>query len=201
MKTYEETVAAGGSRVSGGARPWMIILLSVVLSGPSGAAGQTAGAADADPAAGATTESAPRVELGRLLRLPDSYQRPAESRRGMGQNAWESRFELARLGLYTAQLALEKAQTELGEVADDSSQWSVAAPGTNPNPENTPLSYKLRQEIRRQRESIERAERKLRSLEIEADLADVPAGWRATQVGRPPQDSARTPSRAERVAQ
>jgi hypothetical protein len=179
----------------------MILLLSVVLSGPFGAAGQTAGAADADPAAGATTERAPRVELGRLLRLPDSYQRPAESRRGMGQNTWESRFELVRLDLYTAQLALEKAQTELGEVADDSSQWSVAAPGTNPNPENTPLSYKLRQEIRRQRESIERAERKLRSLEIEADLADVPPGWRATQVGRSPQDSAGTPNGAERVAQ
>jgi hypothetical protein len=44
------------------------------------------------------------------------------------------------------------------------------------------LSYKLRQEIRRNREIIERNEKKLRSLEIEADLAEVPADWRATHI-------------------
>ena len=101
----------------------------------------------------------------------------------MGQAQWWSRFETARLDLRSARTALEKAQRELGEVATDSSQWSVAAPGTTPNPENTPLSYKLRQEIRRQRDVIERAERKLRALEIEADLAEVPAQWRAAEFG------------------
>ncbi len=90
---------------------------------------------------------------------------------------------------------------DLGEVAGDSGQWSVAAPGTTPNPENTPLSYKLRQEIRRQREEVERAERRLRALEIEADLAEVPAEWRAPDVGRRPKDSAQTPDGAERVTQ
>jgi hypothetical protein len=130
------------------------------------------------------------VDLGRLLKLPDSYQQPSENRRGMGQSEWESRFELVRLDLDSAQTALETAQQELGEAAEESSQWSVAAPGTTPNPENTPLSYKLRQEIRRQREEVERAERKLRSLEIEADLAEVPAEWRASEVGRPSRDSA-----------
>ena len=137
-----------------------------------------------EPAAGSATKSAPTVDLGRLLKLPDSYQQPTENRRGMGQSKWESRFELVRLDLDTAQTALDSAQQELGEVAGDSSQWSVAAPGTTPNPENTPLSYKLRQEIRRQREEVERAERKLRSLEIEADLAEVPDEWRAQAVGR-----------------
>jgi len=124
----------------------------------------------------------PQVDLGRLLKLPDSYNQPLESRRGKGQADWQRRFETVRLDLLSAEVALGKAKTELGEAATDSSQWAVAAPGTAPNPENTPLSYKLRQEIRRQRENLKRAERQLRSLEIEADLAEVPLSWRAREI-------------------
>ena len=100
----------------------------------------------------------------------------------MGQGEWEARFETVRLDLVAARTALDAAQKELASASGDSSQWSVAAPGTSPNPENTPLSYKLRQDIRRHREAIERAEKKLRSLEIEADLAEVPQEWRATHI-------------------
>lgn len=138
--------------------------------------------AQAEAGASQATGNAPKVDLGRLLKLPDSYAKPAESRRGMGRPEWEVRFESVRLELAESHAALEAAQTELGNAAGDSSQWSVAAPGTSPNPENTPLSYKLRQEIRRNREIIERNEKKLRSLEIEADLAEVPADWRATHI-------------------
>lgn len=138
--------------------------------------------AQAEAGASQATGNAPKVDLGRLLKLPDSYAKPTESRRGMGRSEWEVRFESVRLELAESQAALEAAQTELGNAAGDSSQWSVAAPGTSPNPENTPLSYKLRQEIRRNREIIERNEKKLRSLEIEADLAEVPANWRATHI-------------------
>ena len=138
--------------------------------------------AQAEAGASQATGNAPKVDLGRLLKLPDSYAKPAESRRGMGRPEWEVRFESVRLELAESHAALEAAQTELGNAAGDSSQWSVAAPGTSPNPENTPLSYKLRQEIRRNREIIERNEKKLRSLEIEADLAEVPANWRATYI-------------------
>ena len=138
--------------------------------------------AHAEAGASQATGNAPKVDLGRLLKLPDSYAKPAESRRGMGRPEWEVRFESVRLELAESHAALEAAQTELGNAAGDSSQWSVAAPGTSPNPENTPLSYKLRQEIRRNREIIERNEKKLRSLEIEADLAEVPANWRATHI-------------------
>lgn len=138
--------------------------------------------AQAEAGASQATGNAPKVDLGRLLKLPDSYAKPAESRRGMGRPEWEVRFESVRLELAESHAALEAAQTELGKAAGESSQWSVAAPGTSPNPENTPLSYKLRQEIRRNREIIERNEKKLRSLEIEADLAEVPANWRATHI-------------------
>jgi len=182
------TVAEDDSKVSVTARLWQAIASCLIVVPmavfPRLAFGQNDDALDARTQAATATpgKKAPSVNLGQLLRLPDSYhQRQTESRRGMNQFAWESRFEVVRLDLSTAQGALEKAQTELGEVADDSSQWSVAAPGTTPNPENTPLSYKLRQEIRRQREEVKRTERNLRALEIEADLAEVPVDWRALE--------------------
>ena len=128
----------------------------------------------------------PKVDLGRLLRLPDSYQQPTGRRRGVNRSEWETRFETVRLDLSSAEQALAKAQSDLSAAADQSSSWSVAAPGAAPSPENTPLSYKLRQEIRRQRESIERAEHKLLALEIEADIADVPEQWRASNIGGEP---------------
>ncbi len=179
------------------------IALWVMLVLPHSGVAQTEVAPGGEgPATGGTSaETSPKVDLGRLLKLPDSYQRPAESRRGMGQSEWTSRFEVVRLEIYSLELSLEKAQAELGELAGESGQWTVAAPGTSPNPENTPLSYKLRQEIRRQREAVERAERRLRALEIEADLSNVPPQWRAPGVGRPPQERTEAPDRAGRSAE
>lgn len=160
-----------------------IALLSFALCLPLLGNAQSEPAAASEAGTAANANSTPKVDLGRLLKLPDSYGKPVESRRGMGQAEWEARFERVRTDLVEARNALEVAQTELGNAAGDSSQWSVAAPGTTPNPENTPLSYKLRQEIRRHRESIEGAEKQLRGLEIEADLAEVPVEWRATHIG------------------
>ena len=53
----------------------------------------------------------------------------------------------------------------------------MAAPGAGANAENSPLSYKLRQDIRRQREDVEQAERALTELRVEANLAGVPEDW------------------------
>jgi len=41
-----------------------------------------------------------------------------------------------------------------------------------------PLDFKLRQEMRRQREDVEHAERHLEELTVEANLAGVPEDWR-----------------------
>ncbi len=54
---------------------------------------------------------------------------------------------------------------------------SMAAPGAQPTAENSPVSYKLRQDIRKYREEVGRAERRLRDLEVEASLAGVPPEW------------------------
>lgn len=166
---------------------WVVALCAALVS-PSAALaeiGVTDAAADtgleraASPQPGANP---PKVDLGRLLKLPDSYRLPSGNRRGVKRSEWENRFEVVRLDLSSAVKALAKSQSQLAEAAGGSSAWAVAAPGATPNPENTPLSYKLRQEIRRHRELIERSERTLRALEIEADLADVPEQWRASDV-------------------
>jgi hypothetical protein len=51
-------------------------------------------------------------------------------------------------------------------------------PGLEPSPD-APLDYQLRVAIRRHRSEIERLERKLKQLEIEANLAGVPPEWRS----------------------
>ncbi len=176
-------------RAAGIAIPALAFALAL-LSGSVGATEPPATAPEEQPPAEGTAPAGtakPKVDLGRLLKLPDSYQQPIESRRGQGQAEWQRRFETVRLDLLGAQNALQKAKAELGEAATDSSQWSVAAPGTAPNPENTPLSYKLRQEIRRQRENVKHSEKLLRALEIEADLAEVPVAWRAPHIATAPE--------------
>jgi hypothetical protein len=76
-----------------------------------------------------------------------------------------------------AKAALTKAQQELERTASDTGQWAVSAPGSS-DPQNSPVSYKLRTEIRDQRENVQTYERALRQLEIEADLKEVPLDWR-----------------------
>ena len=84
---------------------------------------------------------------------------------------------MARADLELAREELAASQAELGELAVDGNAWQMAPPGGKANAENSPLSYKLRQDIRRQREDVEQAERALTELRIKANLAGVPEDW------------------------
>jgi hypothetical protein len=121
----------------------------------------------------------PDVALDQLLKLPESFDvdPTVEKKGGANAEGWRKRFAEARGQLDTAQHALESAQNELASMAGDTANYQVAAPGAA-NPENSPVSFKLREEIRRQRAAVESSERALRDLEIEADLAEVPEAWR-----------------------
>jgi hypothetical protein len=124
---------------------------------------------------------APDVPLERLLKLPDSaLVSGSEPRRGGKTRAeWQARFQTAQAELETARKALEDARHQLEEIAPDRA-WSMTAPGlpANAAPSDAPIDYRLRQEIRRQREEVERAERRLEELAVEANLAEVPEEWR-----------------------
>ncbi len=127
----------------------------------------------------ATSSNEPTIDLDLLLKLPDSYLADGARRGGAGRSEWRGRFFQARERLDQGRQELARLQGKMEGMAGDSGTWAVGAPGLGSvDPKNSTLSYKLRQEIRRAREEIEQAERDLRELRIEADLADVPQGWR-----------------------
>jgi hypothetical protein len=135
---------------------------------------------------GVPSPPAPAVDLDALLRLPSAAGEPAPVHDAAERMRWEERFRDVRDELDTARSRLAQSQRELGELAAQSDAWQVAAPGAQNTPENSPISYKLRQEIRERREDVDRAERRLRELEIEAGLAGIPPDWRAA----PPEEPA-----------
>jgi hypothetical protein len=132
------------------------------------------------PGSAGAPGGAAQVPLDRLLRLPDSIGRaaPEPRRGGLTRPEWEGRFREAREQLDAARKGLDQVQRQLEEEAGKVSNWQVAAPGQQAPSENSPLSYKLTQEIRRRREEVEVSERRLQSLIVEANLAGVPEEWR-----------------------
>ncbi len=158
---------------SGSRRRLVVIGVLVALSaGSSGAEGEAAPVEAAEPAL------APPVAYDALFRLPsDTGSHPGEGV-GLERKRWEDRFAAVRTDLDEARAALARSQTELEAIARNTESWQMAAPGAQPTAENSPVSYKLRQDIRRHREDVGRAERRLRELEVEASLAGVPSDWR-----------------------
>jgi hypothetical protein len=117
------------------------------------------------------------VELDRLLRLPDDFDVGGQRRGGATAAEWKARFRKARSDLAEARKELRETQEQLENAAGESGDYQVAAPGAT-DPTNSPVNFGLRQELRRRREQVEREERGLRDLVVEADLADVPEDWR-----------------------
>jgi len=129
----------------------------------------------------ATPEPAPAqtppVGYDALFRLPSENKSPQPEGAALDRKRWEERFAATRGDLDTAKSQLAKAQSDLEALAHKTESWQMAAPGAQPTAENSPVSYKLRQDIRKYREEVGRAERRLRDLEVEASLAGVPPEW------------------------
>ena len=132
-------------------------------------------------AEGPAEDAAPQPpSLDALLRLPAKTvaPTPAPAVGGATRREWSERFAGARADVEAAEARLADAQAELEKLAAGSEAWQVAAPGgATSNTETGPLSFGLRQEIRRAREEVERTEKALSELRIEANLAGVPADW------------------------
>ena len=123
--------------------------------------------------------------LDDLLRLPSGFEAKPAARpvAGASEDEWKSRFSRAEKAIGDAREALTATKRELDSLAESggASQWSVAPPGASGGGQQqstSPLSFKLRQELLRNRQALEEAERARRELRIEADLAGVPANWR-----------------------
>ena len=93
-----------------------------------------------------------------------------------------ARFEKAHADIASAKQGLEDSRKELEDVAPDEA-WSMGAPGlpVQASQSETSIDFRLRQQIRRQREELERAEHRLQELDVEANLAGVPADWRGAE--------------------
>ncbi len=118
------------------------------------------------------------VTLDQLLTLPSALPVESGQRAGLTRAEWSSRFAEAEAKLKAAQAALEDSLDRLSELVGKTSNWKVGAPGVQAAPsDNSPVNYGLRQEIQQNREDVARAERKLRDLSVEANLAGVPENW------------------------
>lgn len=156
---------------------------------PLGLAGACAlGILVAVSVAGADEAAAPpKVDLDRLLQLPTSLELEPAARGSANKAEWRERFDTARSELADARRALAKTQQDLSEVAGNSSAWQLAAPGMGgmdpgKGVRDNPLDYDLSAQLRRNREEVARAERRLTELDIEANLANVPPDWRGSDV-------------------
>lgn len=131
--------------------------------------------------------------LDDLLKLPSGFMTREAERpvAGASEDEWRRRFSRAEQAIGDAREALAETRRELDGLSGTggASQWSVAPPGASGQDNSTsPLSFKLRQDLVRNREALEAAERALRELKIEADLAGVPAAWRVVASSpNPPQ--------------
>jgi hypothetical protein len=130
-------------------------------------------------AAGADAESPPEsVTLDRLLTLPSALPLESSERGGLTRAEWSSRFAAAEAGVVAAQAGLDESLGKLSEMVGKAGNWKVGAPGVQVDPnDNSPVNYGLKQEIRRKREDVVRAKRKVRDLIVEANLAGVPENW------------------------
>jgi hypothetical protein len=176
------------------ARAWGVGLALSALGGSPAGLPLPVWAEPAEPeASGAPPPSAPvedaapvaPVGLDALLKLPSGAPAAQSQRSGEGPDEWRARFAEARGELSAAEAALTGAQEQLEQLASGRESWQVAAPGAQPGSETGPLSFGLRQEIRRQREAVERAQRRLDELRIEANLAGVPEEWTRETPTRP----------------
>ncbi len=133
----------------------------------------TAAAADGEP------EAPPEnVSLDALLTLPSALPGEASQRGGLSRAEWRNKFAAAEAEVDAAKADLDTSLAKLTETMGKTSNWKVAAPGVQAGPDDgATTNYGLKQEIRRKREEVERAERKLIDLVVEANLADVPEDW------------------------
>lgn len=168
-------------RVKTFALSWLLLLAPMAWAQGAAEAPAESLVIPGDPT-GTTGNGAPGLDA--LLSVPKDYLEPRGRRvGGAGEDEWRRRFAQAHKRLERAQAALDETKGALDNAAEGSgaSQWAVAPPGAGgggSSPADSPLSFKLRQEMVRNREQLESAERALRDLRIEADLAGVPPDWR-----------------------
>jgi hypothetical protein len=157
------------------------IACGLALAWAGAAASQEPPAPTAEPSASETTtapsEPSGAVALDQLLTLPSDRTYSVEKKGGLTRGEWRTRYGEVRADLQQERAAYEDTQLKLEDAAGGA--WSVnPIPGAEQDTSRNPVDFQLRTQLRRHREEIDRLERKLRQLDIEANLAGVPEEWR-----------------------
>ena len=157
--------------------------LAVAIALTSGASARSEGEAPSPPAeaskeaAGETSSPSAGVALDQLLTLPLDRTYSVERKGGLTRGEWRARYGEVRAEVQKQRTALDETERKMEDVGGG--QWSVnPIPGADSDSTRSPIDFQLRSELRRHREELERLERKLRQLDIEADLAGAPEEWR-----------------------
>ncbi len=131
--------------------------------------------------------------LDKLLKIPDSTEYSTDLRGGASRAEWRQRFHEARTAVDAAQKALSESQSKLAKVASEKSEWQFSPPGvpSQQPSEDSSSNFQLREQVRRQRGELDRARVRLRELDVQANLAGVPADWRDASTESKPGDAAK----------
>ena len=149
------------------------------------------------PLAAWSDEPAAPIDLDKLLRPPTSVSGPAglgvptvprtgaaptpRSLGGRTASEWRETFDKARSEVTTLDDRVRGGQEQLREASRG--EYSYSPPGAGQA--SDPQVVRIRAELRRDRQSLETARRRLRDLEVEASLAGVPDEWRHDPVESP----------------
>jgi hypothetical protein len=129
------------------------------------------------PAAAAPATGKPALRLDSILRprtTPVAPPPSAAAPGGRNRAQWASTFSAVRQEIAVLQTQVEASRKRLAASSNGSEyQYSPLGGGVSTDPE----TLKLRAQLRRDRETLEAAERRLRDLEVEASLSGVPRAW------------------------
>ncbi len=118
------------------------------------------------------TASPPKLDLDRLLKPRIAPQAQGVYGR-KDRETWVEDFSEARLEV--AELELKVAEAQVKYRAASSAEWAYSPVGGGAPTD--PEVLRIRAEIKRDRQSLEAARRRLRELGVEASLAGVPEEW------------------------
>jgi hypothetical protein len=158
---------------------WRASLASLVAALPLAALAQApAPAPGPAPTPSATAEPAPARPSLRLDSILQPRSLPAakseEARGGQTRQEWADAFAAARREIGDLEKKVEVSRQKLSDSSEGSEyQYSPLGGGAATDPE----TLKLRAQLKRDRESLDAARRRLRDLEVEASLSGVPREW------------------------
>ncbi len=126
--------------------------------------------------------SKPDLSLDRLLRpsTPSVVLRQ-EQHGGKDREQWRDAFENAAIEVRDLGKSIANAQDQIRQAQSHEWGYSPTGGGDATDPE----VLRLRAQLRRDRQSLEAAQQRLRDLDVEASLAGVPTEWREYEIPEP----------------